>query len=298
MTGQPNDNNLKSKTLDIPSLPTGMAGIVSVASSENATAEDVAQAIMLDPALSTKVLRMANSAFYGRLTKAETITQAVVTLGFSAVKTLALAASVMDHVLPDKSVDGLDWRAFWLHCVATGAASEMVSRRISGSRRGGEALFVAGLLHDVGKLVIARNVPEEYAQAVALAREENIELHEAESRVLGTDHTAVGALLTQEWRIPEVVARPVTDHHSKQPYTEIENEVVSVRAANMLTKLVYGGYLVETESGVTDELIAEATGLDLADVADLVDELPDRVSECEEILKWASGLPVGAKKAA
>lgn len=280
-----------SRSIDIPSLPSGMASIVSVASSDSATADDVAHAIMLDPALSTKVLRMANSAFYGRLTKAETVTQAVVTLGFSAVKTVALAASVVDHVLPETGVPGLSWRSFWQHCVATGAAAEIISTHLTGTRRGGESAFVAGLLHDVGKLIIARNSPDQFAKAVWIATDTNADMCFAERKIFGTDHAMVGALLAQEWRIPEAIGLPIGQHHNLDPGAS--PGVIAVRGANLLAKAMYGGYLTDCAVQVTAEEVIRASGLDEATLQKVVAAIPQRLSECGEVLSWAADMPEG-----
>jgi len=277
--------------MDIPSLPVGMASILSIANSETATADDVARAIMLDPALSTKVLRMANSAFYGRLTAAETVTQAVVTLGFGAVKTIALAASVVDHILPEASAPGLSWRAFWRHCVTTGAAAELILKEITGQRRTSESAFVAGLLHDVGKLIIARNVPDEFSRVVETATENGGDFAAAEKRVLATDHTVVGSLLSQEWRIPDVIADPIVQHHKPASGPDVSSAVAAVRGANLLSKMVFGGYLKNVETVVTPEQVEEACGLDSLALEQVMQDLPDRVAECEEVLQWGSDLP-------
>ncbi len=274
-----------------------MASIVSVASSDSATADDVANAIMLDPALSTKVLRMANSAFYGRLTKAETVTQAVVTLGFSAVKTVALAASVVDHVLPETGVPGLSWQSFWQHCVATGAAAEIIARYLTGSRRGSESAFVAGLLHDVGKLIIARNSSEDFGKAVWIASGTNGDMRFAERKVFGTDHATVGALLAQEWRIPEAIGRPIGQHHDMNPGAD--PMVLAVSGANLLSKAMYGGYLTDCKVQVSAAEVTRACGLEESALQSVASEVPQRLSECGEVLSWAANMPEGgALKAA
>lgn len=268
-----------------------MAGIVSVASSESATAEDVAQAIMLDPALSTKVLRMANSAFYGRLTKAETITQAVVTLGFRAVRTVALAASVVDHIIPEEAFPGMSWRSFWEHCVATGASAELIARRLSTCKRGGESAFVAGLLHDVGKLVVARNAADEFGKIVERAIELDGDFSTAEVEILGTDHATIGGLLAQQWRIPEALATPITHHHTDTPSEKTEDLVKAVRGGNLMSKFIYGGYLTDHKPQITLSDISAASGLDENAVETLGDELRERVGECAEVLSWGTNMP-------
>lgn len=277
--------------MDIPSLPGGLASVLSVAGSEDATAEDVAQAIMLDPGLSTKVLRMANSAFYGRLTRAETVTEAVVTLGFGAVRTIALAASVVEHILPEESVPGLSWQAFWKHCVSTGASAELLLRQMTGSRRNGEVAFVAGLLHDVGKLVVARNAPTAFAASIQAARVNGGDSITAETEVLGTDHSLVGAMLAEAWRIPDVIATAISSHHCDADPAELDPTVAAVRAGNIIAKLAQGSYLAGCEVTQTAADAAAAAGVAPQVIAEVLEALPERLLECEEVTSWGSGLP-------
>ncbi len=285
--------------MDIPSLPGGLASVLSVAGSEDATAEDVAQAIMLDPGLSTKVLRMANSAFYGRLTRAETVTEAVVTLGFSAVRTIALAASVVEHILPEKTVPGLSWQAFWKHCVSTGAAAELLLRQMTGSRRHGEVAFVAGLLHDVGKLVVARNAPTAFAACVQSARASGgASILTAETEVLGTDHSLVGAMLAEAWRIPDTIANAISSHHSDADPAELDPAVAAVRSGNIIAKLAQGSYLAGCEVTQTAADAAAAAGVAPEVIAQVLEALPERLLECEEVSSWGSALPSAPAMAA
>ncbi len=297
MTGSKNETTAGTG-MDIPSLPGGLASVLSVAGSEEATAEDVAQAIMLDPGLSTKVLRMANSAFYGRLSRAETVTEAVVTLGFGAVRTIALAASVVEHILPEESVPGLSWQGFWRHCVSSGAAAELLLRQMTGSRRNGEVAFVAGLLHDVGKLVIARNAPTAFAASIQAARSNGGDCIAAETEVLGSDHSLVGAMLAEAWRIPETIATAIALHHSDAPTGDLEPATAAVRAGNILSKIAQGSYLAGCEVRLTVDDAAAAAGVDAAVIAEVLDALPERLLECEEVTSWGSALPASTSLAA
>lgn len=283
--------NLNNTRMDIPSLPAGMAGIVAMANADSASAEDVAHAVMLDPALSSKVLRMANSAFYGRLARTETVTEAVVTLGFNAVRTIALAASVVDHMMPEESIPGLNWRAFWQHCVATGAASELISRCYKGGKKGTETGFVAGLLHDVGKLVIARNSPAAYSEVVHYARQRGLSMVEAERVVLGTDHGEVGAMLAGNWRIPASIGEPMGNHHDLPDSEDIPLYIRCVKGGNLLAQVVYGGYLVNVKPRVTMDDVSKAARLDKRTLEEVKGKLHRRVTECAEVLNWGSSLP-------
>lgn len=286
-----------SRSIDIPSLPAAMARIISVSNSDSATADDLAHAVMLDPALSTKVLKMANSAFFGRLSKAETISQAVVTLGFSSIRTIAVGASVVDNILPDSDIPGFSWHSFWKHCVATGACAELVHRHMSGSRAGGEAAFIAGLLHDVGKLVIAKSIPGEFAKVVQAQMERGVSSVQAEQEYAGTDHTAVGGMLAREWRLAETLALSMEDHHSKAESSALPATVASVRAANAIAKAVLGTYL-EIDESPANEQLAEACYIPEEIVQSVVQQLPERLDQCEELIGWADSAPVSRPQTA
>ena len=163
-----------SGRVDLPSVPATLARVIQVTNSPDATAEKLAGVVMLDQSLSTKVLRLANSAYMGRRNKAETITEAVLTLGFGSIRNLAASASVVDALFPKRMFFGFSWDDMWVHSVTCAVASDSIYTRMCGGRSGNsESAFIAGLLHDVGKLILARALPQRFMEVVDMCREYN-----------------------------------------------------------------------------------------------------------------------------
>lgn len=194
----------------LTSLPDVFVRINEVLNDPRSTAKEAADAIGKDAGLSAKLLTVVNSAFYGFPVKVDTLSRAVTIVGSRQLTTLALGISVISifRGLPDGLVD---MRSFWKHSIGCG----VVASALAGPETDVdvERLFVAGLLHDVGRLVLYRSLPRHAAHALALARSEGILLREAERRVLGFDHATLGGMLLRRWRFPENLERGVRHHH-------------------------------------------------------------------------------------
>ncbi|NDY55484.1 HDOD domain-containing protein [Desulfovibrio sulfodismutans] len=194
------------------SLPDVFARICEVLNNPVSTAQEAARVIGMDQSLSARLLRLVNSAFYGFPTKVDTLSRAVTIVGSRQLTTLALGISVVS-LFRDLPPGLTDVKSVWKHSVACGLAASALAGCAACAPDSGERLFVAGLLHDVGRLVMYRNLPEFSGQALALARREKNLLRPAEVRVFGFDHAALGQALLAEWRFPETLALAVGHHH-------------------------------------------------------------------------------------
>jgi len=286
-----------SGKIDLPSVPAALARVIQVTNSTEATAEQVAGIVMLDQSLSTKVLRLANSAYYGRRVKVETITEAVVTLGFSAVRNLAASASVVDALFPSKLFPGFSWRDMWVHSVTCAVAAEAIHNQVTGRGRADESAFVAGLLHDIGKLILARALPHKFVQVVQTCQEYNFEMHRAEVSILSTDHTRIGGELAGQWEFPESLSAGITHHHHPESACEHEDIARSVSAGNLLSKRISKNYIAGCSVDISLKEIADVAGLRATDMPYTVDRVRERLQQCGEILSWGDRMP-GAKMAA
>lgn len=197
----------------LTSLPDVFVRISEVLNDPNSTAQEAAGAIGKDTSLSAKLLQLVNSAFYGFPVKVDTLSRAVTIVGSRQITTLALGISVIG-IFKDLPEGLVDMRSFWKHSIGCGIiASNLVSSVAGGAEIEVERLFVAGLLHDVGRLVLYRNLPRHAAHVLALARNERILLREAERTMLGFDHATLGGMLLRRWRFPENLERAVRHHH-------------------------------------------------------------------------------------
>ncbi|MCG6537393.1 MAG: HDOD domain-containing protein, partial [Syntrophales bacterium LBB04] len=194
----------------LASLPHIFTEINRVISDPRSSAIHVANVISKDPNLTTKLLRIVNSAFYGFPSKIDTISRAVTILGSRELSTLAFGTSVLE-IFKDIPADLVDMKSFWEHSVACGIAARMIAsyKNIVNTER----LFVAGLLHDIGRLITYKYLRQQGREMLLHAQRTDCLLRSAELEVLGFDHTTIGAMLMQKWKLPVVLEQAVGYHH-------------------------------------------------------------------------------------
>lgn len=224
------------------SLPRAYYRISEMLEDPRYSSADIGKVIAHDPALTARLLRVVNSAYYGLPSKVDTIPQAVTVLGTRALHELVLATSVTS-AFSKISTELVDMADFWHHSIYCGILARVITRRL---RRGQpEQLFVAGLLHDLGKLVIYHRLPERSAEILTRFAHEELPLYRIERDVLGFDHAAVGAALMAAWKLPDVLRVTVAFHHAPARAASHQTEVAVVHVANALSKKVEPGYKVQ-----------------------------------------------------
>ena len=174
----------------------------------------VARMIARDPVLAAKSLRLANSSVYGLQRPVSTILDAVTVLGQQSISTMVTAMAVTGRFRSQQAT-GYDLRLFWLHNVATALSARALARY---TRLNPESAFAAGLIHDIGTLVLATRFPEHFAAVLDYQREQDCRTIDAERKVLGFDHAAIGGALAQEWKFAPEVARAVAGHHEPEQH--------------------------------------------------------------------------------
>ncbi len=196
--------------LDLPTLPTVVAKIVELVDNPRTNASTLAHLISRDPALTARMLKMANSAYYGFPRRIGTINLAIVILGFNTVRDLAVSASLVERV--NLAYEGGDLMSdFWEHSISTAVAARML-QRFSPAGSVGES-FVAGLLHDIGRLVVARYLPDEFVKLQEALKESQEPLWALEHQILGTTHGEIGGMLCKRWNLPEGLCEAIRWHH-------------------------------------------------------------------------------------
>jgi HD-like signal output (HDOD) protein len=198
----------------LPTPPVVFSQINRVLNNPDASVYDVAKIIAEDPGMSARILRMANSAYYALPQPVGSIRQAVVILGLQAVRALVLSTAVVE------TFSGYDANPkfqdiFWRHSLATASAGRVLLGRQSGNRivPAGEEGFSAGLLHDIGKLILVFHLPDLKAQADAHPHSRVVDDHFIEDEVIGSTHAAIGALLSTRWKLPEPLSAAIAHHH-------------------------------------------------------------------------------------
>ncbi len=211
----------------LPTLPPVVQKISEMVKSEKASAEKIGKTIGQDYALTAKVLRLVNSAFYGLGGRVSSITNAVVLLGFNVVRGVVVSASVFE--LMDRGFVGL-----WEHSLGTAIASGVIAKALYVPEP--EEVSVAGLLHDIGKVVVPVKMPEIYKKIREIIEHTSLSIGEAERQVLAFDHSRIGMWLADEWNFPPNLTEPIVYHHTPTLAREAKIQTAIVHLADILIR--------------------------------------------------------------
>jgi len=176
---------------------------------EEIDVDSIAVKISHDQALTAKTLRLANSSFYGVQYKINSIQEAIAILGFRSVRTLITTTAVTGS-FARSNVGQFDFQSFWRHSIATAVCAKQLASHIKANQ---DYAFTAGLLHDIGKLVLVTHYTEQYERVMQRRVEQDSYILDAERAILSTDHAAVGKILTAYWKFPEDMQKAVAHHH-------------------------------------------------------------------------------------
>ncbi len=202
---------LVQRVVNLPALPVVITRVLRLVEDPRSSAQDLVRVIGSDQALASRILRLANSAFYGFQREIVSLSHAVVLLGFDTVRSIVLAATVFNTVTDGGAASAFDRREFWRHAVATASGARMVARSLR--MVDPEVAFLGGLLHDIGKVVLDRFFYRRYAEAARLAASLPCLIREAEMTLFGVDHAEVGSWLAERWHLPPAFIEPVAFHH-------------------------------------------------------------------------------------
>ncbi|HEY3277010.1 MAG TPA: HDOD domain-containing protein [Syntrophorhabdaceae bacterium] len=272
----------------LPPMPSIMMELIDALNNEDVDLRSLGKIISRDPAMVMNVLKIANSAFYGLPTKITNIEQAVRMLGTNEITSLCISCSASRSLKPPKGVETLNMKEFWRHSVATGVIGKILCNKLSMGRL--ESLYLAGLVHDVGKVVLDRFIHDAYRQIVELTYKENISILEAETMVVGASHDIVGGWLMERWRLPPIFGEVARYHHAVNETPD--KSVVVVALINMADQLArlkgygFGGDRNGVDFSITDAFkILQKKNRDLADldVFKLVWDLDGAHEEIEEM---------------
>ena len=206
------DGDAMARALDtLPTLSVVALAVADVLQSPRATVAQVAEILRADPSLSAKLPKLVNSAYFGIPGGVSDISRAIPFIGFSTLHQLVLSVSVLETLDVDGS-QGFDPRALWLHALTVGTCARVLAEDLGVANPG--TCFTAGLLHDIGKIALAKLAPQQLARAYAEARNEGVSMDEAERRVGLPSHDTLGARLARQWRFPPELAAPIEMHHA------------------------------------------------------------------------------------
>ncbi len=244
----------KLRTLKgLPTLPPIVAKLTRMIGDETVSAPQIAAVIERDQVLTSKVLRLVNSAFYGFPRRISTVSNAIVLLGFNVIRTLVITASIFE-MMQSRDV------GLWEHSLGVAAVSGILARDLG--LENPEEVATAGLLHDLGKVVERASLVEDYKKIQEKVRNEGVTWREAEQEILHMDHAEIGGYLLNRWNLPERLVEPVASHHELKKARRFKVETAVVQLADILVRARGFGYSGDPWVPEPEEKALKLVGLD------------------------------------
>jgi putative nucleotidyltransferase with HDIG domain len=196
---------------DLPTLPRTVLKITELVNDPKSSAKDLARVITDDQILTARLLKLVNSSFYGLPQRISTVTGAIVLIGFDAIRNLLLTTSVFDLFAGRNKIKQQKQEMLWDHSLGCAVGAKVIGNYLRHDNI--EELFVAGLLHDIGKIVEMMFQPDEFSKITAAISRKNILMIAAEYSILGYSHAEIGKLLAEKWNLPAKLVQIIANHH-------------------------------------------------------------------------------------
>jgi HD-like signal output (HDOD) protein len=266
----------------MPAFPKSVHRVLELSSDINCNPRDLVEVIEHDPVMVLKILQLVNSVYFGLSQKISSVNHAVVYIGLNTVKNLAVSAATVG-ALPRRNEAGFDMDAFLLHSLSTATIARQFARKMRVPDRESFDFFLSGLLHDFGKIVFAHFLPNEYRQALDMAKEKQMPLYMAESEVFDIDHAQVGSFLGEKWQLPSNLVESLKGHHTASSDSSLLINTVS--AADQITKELKLGNSGENIVEKVPEEIAKLFGRDTGAIITALGDVQAEIEKARIFIK-------------
>jgi putative nucleotidyltransferase with HDIG domain len=249
-------------TGDLPPMPYVARRVMDIVNNPSTNAHDLQEVISKDQGLTGQILKIANSALYACSRKIETLTDAIIMLGFNAIRSLSIMSATKNlyQFKRQGKVLGLKDKLLWEHSVGSAVAARMIAQKVSVGYV--EQAFMGGLLHDIGKLVLLQKIPEVFDSIVEEVYNTGRHFNEVEQEVLGFTHAEVGALLIKKWKLPEDFEEAIRYHNEVTTGLNVENQLVYlIDLANHMCHKLGIGFLSEPDIVLAERCSALKLGI-------------------------------------
>jgi len=256
---------------DLPAIPSSIVAVIDACDDPEITVGRISQVILRDQSLTAGILRLANSAFYGHPRQVTTISDATLLLGFSTIKSLAISTHTSGLLAGPLPGYGLQRGELWQHSVAVAFTARRLA--IEAGVEPVEEAFVAGLLHDIGKVILSSRMEDAFDEVIAVAEERRAPLHEVEVELLGFDHAELGAQIAATWNFPPELEEAIRVHHDPARATERPELAHCVYVADATCILIGVGLTGDALADGIDRTSLDALGITPAQLIAVVDQV-------------------------
>ena len=206
-------SKLSAAVEKMPAFPKSVQRVLEITRDINCSPKELVVVIEKDPVMTMKLLRILNSAYYSFPNPITSVNQSVVYLGINTIKNMALYFAAAG-ALPPFNAAGFDIHRYLMHSLTTASLARLLCQKFGADGTDPTDCYIAGLLHDFGKVVFAQFMPAEFKEALALSADQATSLHAAEKKIIGADHSVVGAMLVEKWQFPKLLTETIRHHHS------------------------------------------------------------------------------------
>lgn len=288
LTLEPGSNafieSVLSESPDIGTMPEVTVKIIDIVENPRSRMEDLHHVIRNDPALSSKILKVVNSALYGLSASVGNIDRAIVLLGLSAVKNIAIATSMMNLFTAEDGQDGCSGKDVWRHSIGMAVATKLIYKYLD--KPGGDEGFLGGLIADIGFLIERQARPTEVAAAIAQFKRDGGDFLAVEREFIGADHQQFGCAIAKKWRFPDSICTALGWHHSPASLPPGDTTLaLAVRAADVLTSRLQLGFCMMFPDQVIEPEVIRRLGLTEPMIQQILKEMPRQIATAESIFE-------------
>ncbi|TET37512.1 MAG: HDOD domain-containing protein [Planctomycetota bacterium] len=261
------------KIRGLPTLPKILDKMNKIAGDPNASADQLGAIITDDPASTSRILRIVNSSFYGLSSRISVVSHAIVILGFNAVKSIVLSSTIFDMFAKAGKQAEFDREEFWKHSIGAGAASRALARRMGVKET--EEFFVAGLLHDIGKVILDQHLNAVFLKILQTVKARNILFLDAEMALLGLNHARIGGWLFKRWDLAPHIVAAVQYHHDPKRAGDNTRFAAVIHFADILARAIRLGTGGDNKIPLADRDAWRALNIPHTELGGLFQEIGD-----------------------
>jgi len=257
----------------LPTLPPIVSKLNKMVADEDVTAVKLGKVIEKDQVLTSKLLKMVNSSFFGFPQRISTVSNAIVLLGFNVIKTLIVTSSIFE-VMQASDIDLFE------HSLGCATASGIIAKKLG--IKNPEEVSTAGLIHDLGKIVLRAELPDEYMQIIEISKERGLYMREVEKSVLGIGHGEIGGTLARQWNLPGRLVLPIEFHHRPEAAPDYKDVSAIIHFSDILIRAVGFGFGGDPWVPSLDHAAWARIKLGKSEIRDVLAELDERLVELQD----------------